>query len=129
MPTYEYQCTACGHEFEIVQSMKDATLQQCPACKKKKLKRLIGKGAGIIFKGTGFYQTDYKNVADKPEAKPKVAKDSEAKSGTDAKPAEKSATDAKSASADSPSTSSTAPAAPAAPAASSPAAKPLDSKR
>ena len=60
MPTYDYQCTECGHQFEIMQSMKDDALTVCPECKGK-LKRLIGAGAGLIFKGTGFYITDYKN--------------------------------------------------------------------
>jgi putative FmdB family regulatory protein len=61
MPTYEYACPKCGHQFEQFQSMKDAPLKKCPACKKAGVKRLIGSGAGLIFKGTGFYITDYKN--------------------------------------------------------------------
>ena len=60
MPTYEYVCTKCGHEMEAFQSMKDEPLKQCPACKRKALKRKVGGGAGLIFKGTGFYITDYK---------------------------------------------------------------------
>ncbi|MDY0082466.1 MAG: zinc ribbon domain-containing protein [Ignavibacteriaceae bacterium] len=60
MPTYEYKCTKCGHRFEIFQSMKDEPLKICPVCKGK-IKRLIGAGAGPIFKGSGFYQTDYKS--------------------------------------------------------------------
>lgn len=60
MPTYEYACPSCGHEFEQFQSMKDLPLKACPACGKKKLKRLVGGGAGLIFKGTGFYITDYR---------------------------------------------------------------------
>lgn len=63
MPTYEYECSKCGETFEILQSMKDTALTDCPnkACKgKKTLKRLIGAGSGFIFKGSGFYQTDYK---------------------------------------------------------------------
>ena len=59
MPTYEYRCTACKHEFEQFQSMKDKPLRTCPACKKAKLERLIGTGGAIIFKGSGFYLTDY----------------------------------------------------------------------
>jgi len=66
MPTYEYLCTKCGHEMEAFQSMKDEPLARCPACKKSALKRKVGGGAGLIFKGTGFYITDYKN---KPAAK------------------------------------------------------------
>lgn len=60
MPTYEYECDGCGHEFELFQSMKDDPIKTCPECKKKKVRRLLGSGAGIIFKGSGFYETDYK---------------------------------------------------------------------
>jgi putative FmdB family regulatory protein len=61
MPTYEYACPKCGHQFEVFQSMKDEPLTKCPACKKSGVKRLLGSGAGLIFKGSGFYITDYKN--------------------------------------------------------------------
>lgn len=61
MPTYDYQCNKCGKEFEFFQSIKDEPLKVCPACGKPSLKRKISTGAGIIFKGTGFYLTDYKN--------------------------------------------------------------------
>ena len=61
MPTYEYLCDACGHEFEEFQSITAKALRKCPQCKKSKLKRLIGTGAGIIFKGNGFYETDYRS--------------------------------------------------------------------
>ena len=77
MPTYEYACPKCGHTFELVQSMKDEPLKKCPKCKKTGVKRLVGAGAGLIFKGTGFYITDYKN---KKEPAPKTE-------GGDAKPA------------------------------------------
>ncbi len=60
MPTYQYECDACGHSFDILQSMLDKKLKKCPACSKNKLYRLIGAGNGIIFKGSGFYETDYK---------------------------------------------------------------------
>lgn len=60
MPTYQYECSGCGHEFEALQSMTDAKLRKCPKCGKAKLNRLIGTGAGVIFKGSGFYETDYK---------------------------------------------------------------------
>ena len=66
MPTYQYECAACGHEFEELQSMADPKLKKCPKCKKDKLHRLIGTGGGIIFKGTGFYQTDYKKTGAAP---------------------------------------------------------------
>ena len=61
MPTYEYACSKCGHRFEQFQSMRDEPLRKCPKCHKAALKRLIGGGAGLIFKGSGFYITDYKN--------------------------------------------------------------------
>jgi len=60
MPTYEYVCDKCGHEFELFQSMKDEPIKKCPVCKANKVRRMIGSGAGIIFKGSGFYETDYK---------------------------------------------------------------------
>jgi putative FmdB family regulatory protein len=63
MPTYEYVCPKCGHEFEQFQPMSDAPLKRCPKCKKLGLKRLVGAGAGLIFKGTGFYITDYKKTS------------------------------------------------------------------
>ena len=59
MPTYDYECQKCKHIFEVFQSMTDKRLEKCPKCKGK-VKRLIGGGAGIIFKGSGFYETDYK---------------------------------------------------------------------
>lgn len=59
MPTYEYECTKCGYTFERFQNINDKHLTKCPKCSKK-VKRLIGMGAGIIFKGTGFYATDYR---------------------------------------------------------------------
>ena len=60
MPTYDYECKECHHKFEAFQSMKDDALKTCPECGKDSLARLIGTGAGIIFKGSGFYETDYK---------------------------------------------------------------------
>jgi putative FmdB family regulatory protein len=60
MPTYDYVCSACDHKFERFQKMSDGVLRKCPECGKLKLKRLMGTGAGIIFKGSGFYETDYK---------------------------------------------------------------------
>lgn len=72
MPTYEYQCEKCKNKFEIVQSMTAVLLKSCPKCKGK-VRRLIGSGAGIIFKGSGFYATDYRKGsprdAEKGEAK------------------------------------------------------------
>lgn len=60
MPTYQYECTQCGHSFEIIQAITERRLSKCPQCGKRKLVRLIGSGSGIIFKGNGFYETDYK---------------------------------------------------------------------
>lgn len=60
MPTYEYECQKCGHRFEQFQSIKAEPLKKCPTCGKK-VKRLVGAGAGILFKGSGFYQTDYRS--------------------------------------------------------------------
>ncbi|NLT49742.1 MAG: zinc ribbon domain-containing protein [Ignavibacteria bacterium] len=68
MPTYDYKCTVCNYQFEEFQKISDNPLTECPKCKGT-LKRLIGAGAGPIFKGTGFYQTDYKKPAKKKEEK------------------------------------------------------------
>ena len=61
MPTYEYHCTSCGHTLEEFQSITAKPLVTCPNCGKPSLKRILGAGAGMIFKGSGFYLTDYKN--------------------------------------------------------------------
>jgi len=74
MPTYDYECDACHHTFEEFQSMKDEHLTKCPKCGKKKLRRLLGAGAAIIFKGSGFYQTDYRSDSYKSSAKADEAK-------------------------------------------------------
>lgn len=80
MPTYDYICTKCGHEMETFQTMKEALLTKCPACRKAGLKRKIGGGAGLIFKGTGFYITDYKKKTEqKPVEKSAPAKPTETK--------------------------------------------------
>jgi len=68
MPTYDYQCDACGHEFEKFQSMTARPIKKCPECGEKKVRRLIGMGAGVIFKGSGFYQTDYRGSDYKKDA-------------------------------------------------------------
>jgi putative FmdB family regulatory protein len=68
MPTYEYECKKCSHAFEQFQRMSDAPLKRCPKCKGA-VRRLMGKGAGIIFKGSGFYQTDYRSESYKNSAK------------------------------------------------------------
>ena len=69
MPTYDYKCQKCAHVFEIFQSMKAARIEKCPKCGGK-VKRLIGSGAGIIFKGTGFYETDFKTKPKPVESLP-----------------------------------------------------------
>ena len=61
MPTYDYRCENCGHEFETLQSITAEHLKTCPECSKDSLKRLLGTGAGLLFKGSGFYQTDYRS--------------------------------------------------------------------
>ena len=68
MPTYEYECTACGHHYEKLQSMNDERDTTCPECGGE-VRRLIGTGAGIIFKGGGFYQTDYRSKEYKEQAR------------------------------------------------------------
>ncbi len=80
MPTYEYACDSCGHEFEEFQSITAKPLRKCPECKKPALRRLIGTGAGIIFKGSGFYQTDYRSDSYKKAAEKETGGTS-AKSG------------------------------------------------
>ena len=68
MPTYGYACQNCGHEFDEFQSITAKPLRKCPECGKLSLKRLIGTGAGIIFKGSGFYETDYRSESYKKAA-------------------------------------------------------------
>jgi putative FmdB family regulatory protein len=69
MPTYDYRCNDCGHEFEEFQSIKADALKTCPKCQKDALERLIGPGAALIFKGSGFYLTDYRSEGYKKSAK------------------------------------------------------------
>jgi putative FmdB family regulatory protein len=81
MPTYDYRCNACGVRFELFQSMTEAHKKKCPECGKNKLERLIGPGAGFIFKGAGFYETDYRSSSYEEGAK------AEASGGSNATPA------------------------------------------
>jgi len=69
MPTYGYRCSSCGHEFERFQSITAEPIKRCPECGKAKVKRLLGTGAGLIFKGSGFYITDYRSEGYKNAAK------------------------------------------------------------
>ena len=86
MPTYEYECEKCGHRFELFQSMKDEPKKRCPKCKGK-VKRLIGTGAGMIFKGSGFYVTDYRS--DSSKSQKSTESDDSPKVKPEGKPAKK----------------------------------------
>jgi putative FmdB family regulatory protein len=97
MPTYEYHCDACGHNFDEFQSITSDPLKKCPECGKLKLRRLFGTGAGFLFKGSGFYQTDYRSEsykagvkADEPAGK--TAQDSKAAANGKGSTAESSGT-------------------------------------
>ena len=86
MATYEYVCNNCGHEFELFQSMTAPVKRKCPKCSKLKLERLIGTGAGVIFKGGGFFETDYRSNSYKKGAEAeKKAKEEKTKKDTDSK--------------------------------------------
>lgn len=91
MPTYDYECDACGHEFELFQSISENPKRKCPECKKFKLRRLFGTGAAVMFKGSGFYQTDYRSDSYKKaaEADKKASSDT---SSSDSKSSDKSST-------------------------------------
>ena len=78
MPTYEYECSKCGHRFEVFQSMSDEPKKRCPKCRSK-VRRLIGTGAGMIFKGSGFYVTDYRSDSYKEQKKKESGDSSHAK--------------------------------------------------
>ena len=95
MPTYDYKCRGCDHRWEEFQPITSDPTQKCPGCGKKKAERVIGAGAGILFKGTGFYQTDYRSEgykksaeADKKASEPKGEKKSEGKSESKPKKSE-----------------------------------------
>ena len=91
MPTYDYECDACEHEFELFQGINDPVKRKCPECGKLKLRRLFGTGAAIMFKGSGFYETDYRSDSYKKaaEADKKAMKESKEKS-SDSKSSDKS---------------------------------------
>lgn len=97
MPTYDYECDACGHKQEVFQNISDPLLEKCPKCKKKKFRRLFGAGGGVIFKGSGFYTTDYRGdsytkaaAADKPSESSASSSSDSSSSKTEPKPAAKS---------------------------------------
>ncbi len=98
MPTYDYECSQCGHKWEEFQSITAKPLRKCPECGKLKAKRVIGAGGGVIFKGSGFYQTDYRSSSYKKDA----AADSKAQSSSsDSKSSGDSGSSGKSGSSDS----------------------------
>ena len=80
MPTYDYTCAACGHRFERFESINDGALKVCPKCNKKKAKRMLGTGAGLIFKGAGFYTTDSRSKPSSGADSGSASGDSEKKS-------------------------------------------------
>ncbi|MEO1529911.1 MAG: FmdB family zinc ribbon protein [Planctomycetota bacterium] len=90
MPTYDYECSACGYEMELFQGINDPVKKKCPECGKLKLKRLFGSGAAIVFKGSGFYQTDYRSDGYKKAA------EADKKSKSDSKSDSKASSDSKS---------------------------------
>ena len=99
MPTYDYECDACNHKFELYQSIVSEPEKKCPKCKKLKLRRLIGTGAAVVFKGSGFYQTDYRSESYKKSAeadsKTSTAETkSDSTSTSESKPSESTATKA-----------------------------------
>jgi len=88
MPTYEYECPHCAHAFELFQSMTAKVKRTCPECGSRKLKRLIGTGGAVLFKGGGFYETDYRSAGYKKDAKAAESKPNrkaESKSSGDSK--------------------------------------------
>ena len=89
MPIYDYVCGACGHEFELFQSITEQSKRKCPQCGRQKLRRLIGPGAAIVFKGSGFYKTDYRSEAYKKAAAADSANGGAAAAASSAKGKEK----------------------------------------
>ena len=83
MPTYDYSCDGCKHEFEVFEPITAQPQKKCPKCKKNKLRRLFGAGGGLIFKGSGFYQTDYRGESYKKAAEADKPKTETAASSTD----------------------------------------------
>lgn len=98
MPTYDYECDACGHKMEVFQNISEDPLTKCPECKKKKLRRLFGTGGGILFKGSGFYKTDYRSDSYKSKAAADSSSSSSS-SSSESKSSESKSSDSKSSSA------------------------------
>jgi putative FmdB family regulatory protein len=92
MPTYDYVCDACDNKFELFQSITDPVKRKCPKCGKSKLRRLIGTGAAIMFKGSGFYKTDYRSDTYKKHAEADKPASSTSETKSDTKPAAKTET-------------------------------------
>jgi len=92
MPTYDYECGACGHRFELFQSIGDGARRKCPACGRLKLRRLIGAGAAVLFRGSGFYQTDYRSPEYERKAKAEKESASASESKTDSSSSQKTDT-------------------------------------
>jgi putative FmdB family regulatory protein len=90
MPTYDYECDACGHKFELFQSISAPVEKKCPECKKLKLRRLFGTGGAIVFKGSGFYQTDYRSDSYKKAAESDKPSESKSDSKSESKSETKS---------------------------------------
>jgi putative FmdB family regulatory protein len=90
MPTYDYECDACGHAFELFQTISAPVKRKCPECKKQKLRRLFGTGAAVMFKGSGFYQTDYRSDSYKKAAAADTKSNGESKSKSESKSESKS---------------------------------------
>ena len=85
MPTYDYICENCGYEFEQFQAIKAKPIRKCPKCGKNGLRRLIGSGSGVIFKGSGFYQTDYRSESYKKGEKSEKSNTTKKKTTTESK--------------------------------------------
>nr|MCU0978743.1 zinc ribbon domain-containing protein [Pirellulaceae bacterium] len=89
MPTYDYECGSCEHAFELFQSITEPVKKKCPRCGRKSLRRLFGTGAALIFKGSGFYQTDYRSESYRKGAEAdKKSADSGSSKSTDSKSAD-----------------------------------------
>ena len=90
MPTYDYECDACGHTWELFQKITDDAIKKCPACNKKKARRLFGTGAAVVFKGSGFYETDYRSDSYKAGEKKASESGSSKSEKKESKPAKSS---------------------------------------